>query len=158
MKQSPSEEASGFSDSQEIPHIIWNPKVHYRVYKCPPPLPIMSQLDPVHTPISHFQKMHLNIKFHLRLDLPSGSFPSGFPTRTLYASHLYTIRATCPTHIILLDFITRIILVEEYRYRNKWNPVNPAWGVLRLRMEERLPIQREAANILNKQSRTADKG
>jgi hypothetical protein len=40
---------------------------------------------------------------------------------------------------------------------DKWVPVTTAWRVLRLRMEERSPIWRVAANILNKQSRTADK-
>jgi hypothetical protein len=42
--------------------------------------------------------------------------------------------------------------------RDKWVPVTTAWHVLRLRMEERPPIWRVAANILNKESRTADKG
>ena len=37
-------------------------------------------------------------------------------------------------------------------------PFNMAWRVLRLRMEERPPMWRVAANILNKQPRTADKG
>ena len=37
-----------------------------------------------------------------------------------------------------------------------WVPVTTAWRVLRLRMEERPPIWRVAANKLNKQSRTAD--
>jgi hypothetical protein len=37
-------------------------------------------------------------------------------------------------------------------------PISMAWRVFRLRMEERHPIQRVAANILNKQSRTADMG
>ena len=41
---------------------------------------------------------------------------------------------------------------------DKWIPVTTAWRVLRLRMEERLPIWRVAANKLNKQSRTADMG
>ena len=61
MKQSPSWEANRFSASQEIPLILWNPKVLYHISKCPPPVPILSQLDSVHTPTSHFLKIHFNI-------------------------------------------------------------------------------------------------
>jgi hypothetical protein len=34
MQQSPSWEANWFAASQEIPRILWNPKVHYRIHKC----------------------------------------------------------------------------------------------------------------------------
>ena len=50
IEQSPSWDANQFSASQEIPHILRNPKVNYCSHKCPPPVSILSQLDPVHTP------------------------------------------------------------------------------------------------------------
>jgi hypothetical protein len=76
MEQSPWE-ANRFAASKEITRILWNPKVHYRIQKCPPPVSILSQPSLVHTPTFHFLKTRLNIILHLHLSFPSGLFPSG---------------------------------------------------------------------------------
>ena len=55
----------------------------------------------------------LILSSHLLLGLPCGLFPSGFPTKTLYKPLLSPIRVTCPTHLILLDFIARTKLDEN---------------------------------------------
>jgi hypothetical protein len=60
MEQSPSWEAKTSSATQEIPRILWNPKVHHRIHEhatCPYPEPDQSSLRPP----PNLSKIHFNI-------------------------------------------------------------------------------------------------
>jgi hypothetical protein len=105
-----------YAASQEIPRILWNPKVHYRIHKCLQPVPILSQLDPVHTPTPHFLKSILIF--------PAIPWSSQRPLslRFPHQNHVHTsslpIPATWLAHHILLYFITKTIFGEQYRSLN----------------------------------------
>jgi len=73
VEQCPSRRANRLSASQEISRISWDPELHYRVHNSPPPVHIISQINPIHSP-----------------PIPLLEDPS-----------------TYPTHVILLDLITR---------------------------------------------------
>jgi hypothetical protein len=54
-------EAANCAATQELPSILWKPKVQYRVHKSPPLVPILSHINPSHTIQSHLSKIHFNI-------------------------------------------------------------------------------------------------
>ena len=87
-EQSPSWEANLFSDSLKVTRILYNPKLHWRVYKCPPPVPVLSQINPVHAPHPTSWRSIVIFSSNLRLGLPSGLFSSGFPPQL--CMHLFS--------------------------------------------------------------------
>ena len=77
--QSFSWEANWFAASQEIPRISRNPKVHYHTHKCPPPVSILGQPNPVHIRTSHFLEIHPNIIHPSTPRSPQWSLSLRFP-------------------------------------------------------------------------------
>ena len=113
MAHSPSWKANGFSASEEIPCILWDPNVHYRIHKCLPPVPILSQLDPVHNPTSHLLKIHLNIILPSRPGSPQWSLSLRFP-------HQNPIRASS---------LPNTRYVPRPSHSRFYHPHNIGWGV-----------------------------
>ena len=115
MVQSPSWEANLFAASQEILRISRNPKVHYRTHKRPPPVSILGQPNPVHILTSNLLEIHPNTIHPYMPRSPQWSLSLLFPQQDPIHPLSSPIRATCPAHLIFLNFITRTILDEEYK-------------------------------------------
>ena len=116
MEQGPSWKANRFQLVKKFPHFMESERSLLQSQvptTCPYPEPACSSPCPPH-PTSW--RSILILSSHLRLGIPSGLFPSGFPTKTLYTPLLLLllllpIHATCPAHLILPD--SKIGMLEK---------------------------------------------
>jgi hypothetical protein len=114
LEYSPSWQANRFAASQETPLILWNPKVHYRIHNFPPPVSKLSQPNSVHTPTSHFLKIHSNIIFPSMPGSPKWSVSLRFPHHN-------------PIHASLLPHPRYMPRPVHARF---YHPHNIGWGVM----------------------------
>ena len=114
---SPFWESNRFAASYEIPNILWNP--HSQVT---PSVPILSQLNPVHTPTPHFLQIYLNIILPSKPGSPQLSLSVRVPHQNpVHASPLlhtrYMLRPSHSTRVIIIHiFKIRYVIFSTFQY------------------------------------------
>jgi hypothetical protein len=110
MEKSPSWEANSCPSSQKISRLLWNLKVHYRVYKNPPLVCFLSQMNSAHVFPPHFSKIHS--EFFLSIISRSSKYSHSFrlsDKNFVCICHL-PVHAKCPTRLTLINVITLIVV------------------------------------------------
>ena len=116
MGQSAFWEANRSPASQEIPHVLWNPKFHYHFHNSPhQPLSWVTTIQSMPTipfpedPLWYYPPIYAWI-------FQVVSIPQVSSRKHRIHISSPTIRATCPANLTLFYLITRIIFGEDRRW------------------------------------------
>jgi hypothetical protein len=115
MELSPPWGAINWADTQEIPSISWNPKVQYRLHKSPPLIPILSHINPIHT-IPSISPRSILIVYPPTSRSSQWSLSFWYSHQYPICIPLLPIRATCPAHLILLDWRVQVMKLLITRF------------------------------------------
>jgi len=109
MDQNPSRGRNKSSASQKNTRILWNPTVSLHIHKRRPPIPILSQINPVHAPISHILEIYFNIVLPSKLRSSKWSL-------SLRSPHLnISMHLSCTPYVLQSPSIS--FLPPEYNVR-----------------------------------------
>jgi hypothetical protein len=110
-------EAYSSSDSQDIPRILWSPKVLYSLHNGPQQVTVLCQINLVHTLKHYSLQIHFNIILPPMPRFSPWSLSFRLPNRNFVRIYLPML-TTWPAHRDLFDLITLIIFVDEQKLCN----------------------------------------
>jgi hypothetical protein len=126
MEMSPSCEAVSCAATRRVCQHFTEPEDSLPYSQEPSSGPIPSQINSASTTSIHVSKVHFNIFSHLRLGILTGLFPTGLPTRILYAFLFFPLRATCPAYLDLAkgaSYVSRTSLPQNCNTPHFWEQI-----------------------------------
>jgi hypothetical protein len=118
MELSTTREATRCYGHSIVSQHFMEPEGQYRIHKSSPPVPILSKTNPVHITHPTSPRSILILSIHLRLGLPSGSFPLAFPPiiykRSSSPHSCYMVRPSHPPRLNYSNYTWRRVQITKF--------------------------------------------